>query len=187
MVLAVNARSLAFGAALALFALGCEELDDYRGRFQGNIVEGGFVRDCFGPEVTATLVFDPRLAIAPLPPELKDSEKNRLTTSDGTFKNTILEPIEALPHDQLSKLDFPGSQRLRNFLLFARPEQGPLAGRDALVVVSLLEDKRVELRVIARSEPGAGGCASDENGSDAGTSEGPRVHQYFGLFRLRGK
>jgi hypothetical protein len=181
---------------IALLALqGCDDLSEFRGAFDGEIIQGGFVRECFAAGTRATLVFDPERAVFN-PADLNPEHFNHLSTSDGTFDNTPLEPIAALPHDQLSQLDFPGPRRLRNFLLLARPDKGPLKGRDATVVVSLLADERVEVRVIARTEPTLEVCAGNRAGvSDAGTGDAgqneappssePRVNEYFGIFRLK--
>jgi hypothetical protein len=186
----VNPRSLALcvlAVAASWLCAACDDLSEFRGQFAGDIVSGSFIRDCFGPEVTATLVFDPDYAVAPLPDDLPPAQQNRLTTSDGTFKDTVLTPINALPHDPLGQLDFPGSRRLRNFMLLARPDEGPLAGRDAVVVVSLMEKKRIELRVIARS--GSDGACAPEEG-DAGVEAEPpqpgEAREFFGLFHLKG-
>ena len=183
-----------------LFALaGCDDLSEFEGNFEGDIIPGGFVRECFAADTRATLVFDPEKAVFN-EANVSPANLNRLTTSDGTFEDTPLSPIAALPHDPLSQLDFPGSRRLRNFMLLARPDKGPLKGRDAVVVVSLLADERIELRVIARTEPTLDKCAPDELGpkdggaSDAGPGDAgalpsgpdePRVNEYFGIFRLK--
>jgi hypothetical protein len=189
MVRAVFLRARGPGLWLLLSASalgGCDDLSEFRGSFDGSIVEGGFVRECFASDTKATLAFDPERAVFHPPAGLPDAELNRLTTSDGTFQNTVLEPIAALPHDPLSQMDFPGARRLRNFMLVARPTTGPLKGRDAMVVVSLLADERIELRIIARSEETLEPCAAEEVSSDAGSSEsGPRVREYFGIFRLK--
>jgi hypothetical protein len=179
-------RLLAWLVVAALGLGGCDDLSEFRGDFSGDIVSGTFIRDCFGPEVTATLSFDPDLAIAPLPDDLPPGKQNRLSTSDGTFDDTVLTPIAALPHDPLGQLDFPGARRLRNFMLLARPEKGPLAGRDAVVVVSLMEKKRVELRVIARSVAD-GACVpdADDAGVDPEAPKPGQVREFFGLFRLK--
>lgn len=165
---------------------GCDDLSEYRGDFAGHIVEGEFVRGCFSSGTELTLVFDPERAVAPIP-GMAPKRLNRMTTSDGTFTDTVLEPITALPHDPLSQLDFPGPRRLRNYLLLARPESGPLAGRDATVVVSLLAEDRIEVRVIGRTAEGTAPCAAElESAGDAGVElSGPRVREYFGLFRLK--
>jgi hypothetical protein len=172
----------------------CNDLSEFRGTFDGSIVKGNFVRSCFSENTKATIRFNPDYAVGDQP---KGPNPNWLTTSDGTFEHTTLEAVQDLEDDQLSLLDFPGPKRLRNYLLFARPKRGPLAQRDAFVVISLLENKRIELRVIARTADARGACAvsldggvgdagpadAGQEGGDAGTeSTGPR--EYFGLFRL---
>jgi hypothetical protein len=126
----------------------------------------------------ATLSFDPRVAAggasdAGLP-------ANLLTLDDGSFDQTPLVPISVLSSDPLSTFEIPGGDRLRNYILLARPESGPLAGRDAFVVVSLLENHRIELRVLARSDA----SACDDADAGAG-SEGAGPRQYFGVFSLK--
>jgi len=165
----------------------CDDLSDYKGSFEGGVVQGNFVRSCFRSSTRATLRFDPEHAVASVG-DLKASELNRLTTDDGTFDKTPLEPIVALSHDQLSELDFPGPRRLRNFMLLARPEKGPLAGRDAMVVVSLLENGNVELRIMARTESTEVACPTESEG-DAGAlvagTPAERPREYFGVFILK--
>lgn len=180
-----SVRACALALGLAPLAGGCDDLSMFRGKFKGDIVQGNFVRSCFAAETEATLVFDPDHANVRAS-ELPEGERNRLTTTDGSFTDTVLEAIEALPHDPLSELDFPGPRRLRNYVLFARPSKGPLAGRDAFVVVSLLANERVELRIIARTEETTTPCAAElESASDGGVAAPKRAaREYFGLFNL---
>ena len=173
--------------ALLLASSACDDFKQFRGTYEGEIVEGNFVRSCFASRTEASLSFDPDQAVAPLG-AVASTQPNTLTTNDGTFQQTALEPISNLPHDPLSELDFPGPQRLRNFMLLARPETGPLAGRDALVVISLLANEAVEVRVIARSSDGATTCPGAEDAEDAGTplpTSGRR--EYFGFWRMEKK
>jgi hypothetical protein len=165
---------------LALFAslLGCDAVADFSGRnYEGGIVPGSFVRSCFGDGVTASVEFDPKL----LSLAGASATPSTLSTDDGVFDHTPLVAFPVLVNDNLSQLDFPGAERLRNFLLTARPNAGPLAGRDAIVVLSLLDNQRIELRVLARSLTGSSDCATASDDDD-GT---PR--QYFGVFTLREK
>lgn len=166
---------------LGLAALGCGDLKEFRGAYEGVIVEGNFVRSCFAPDTRVTLRFDPDEAVARADAAL--AERNTISTSDGTFRDTPLEPIASLPHDPLSQFDFPGPQRLRNYLLLARPQGGPLAGRDATVVISLLASDGLEVRIIARGGDGAA-CPSALQ-SDASTTPSAAPSEYFGLFRLK--
>jgi len=190
-VLARLLKPLSYRLALLLVSgvslLGCDDLKDFEGTRSNDIVGGNFVRSCFKERTELTLTFNPSLLTAEadaglgLPP-------NALSTDDGTFQNTRLEVISRLPHDPLSELDFPGPQRLRNYVLLARPEAGPLAGRDALVVVSLLASDTIEVRVIARSADGVTTCPSDGEAVDAGPVEpqaGGTRREYFGLWRLK--
>lgn len=168
-----------FALAVSLPMSACDSLDDYGGTFEGSIIGGNFVRRCFPAETRATLEFDPDKAVAV---DAIPSEFNLLSTTDGTFDETPLVPLTALPHDQLSALDFPGPKRLRNFLLMARPESGPLAGRDAVVVVSMLEKGSVEVRVMARSADDSDPCDVDAAEAAEGFVADP--HEYFGIFQL---
>jgi hypothetical protein len=161
-----------------LLGSACDDLSDFHGDFEGAVVKGNFIRSCFPEDSVASLRFDPGRATGII--DLQDPEPNWLTTTDGTFNHTILEPVPKLEDDQLSLFNFPGPKRLQNYIVLARPSEGPLAGRDAFVVVSLLDEKRVELRVIARTADNSAACAED---TDAGPPRaGPR--EYFGLFRL---
>lgn len=166
--------ALLLGSLAALVA--CGDLKDFGGTYRGNIVKGSFVRSCFSDMVCAILQFDPDKAVAS---EAGVSDApNTLTTSDQVFTQTVLEPVQGLANDHLSLLDFPGPQRLRNYLLLARPLSGPLVGRDVFVVVSLLASEDVEVRVIARSADGSASCAEVEPLSTA------EPREYFGLFRM---
>jgi hypothetical protein len=141
-----------------------------------------------------TLHFEPSSATLP-PDSGLDSLPNTISTDDGTFQNTPLEAITKLSQDPLSELDFAGPQRLRNYMLLARPATGPLAGRDALVVISLLASETTEVRVIARSADGVTSCPSDLEPRPAGAGDGDSPapagevtrREYFGLWKLKKK
>src|SRR5262245_47027533 len=120
-------RALWAGLFLACAASSaCDSLTDFRGEFKLSIVKGNFVRSCFAESTTATLSFNPALATGDIS-LVPETERNWLTTSDNTFTHTMLEPVRKLEDDQLSQLDFPGPQRLRNYIMLARPATGPLA------------------------------------------------------------
>jgi hypothetical protein len=187
-----RARAILLAGLVA--CLGCDDLKEFRGQYSGVIVEGNFVRSCFASNTTATLQFDPDRAISrdgwPTDESGRPVSPNTLSTSDRTFDATPLDPIGPLPHDPLSQLDFPGPDRLRNYILIARPKAGPLAGRDATIVISLLASESVEVRIIARTVDGSEQCAddgaSDAGTPDAGTPPDPSApREYFGLFRMK--
>jgi hypothetical protein len=168
---------------LTCLLVGCDSLSEFRGSFEGRIVSGSFVRSCFEDQLTADLVFDPDQAAGPVE-DAGAAERNRITIKSATqvvFDETPLEPIGLLSNDTLADFDFPGQKRLRNFMLVARPDSGPLAGHDALVVVSLLATKRIELRVIGRGDETDELCPGE---GEEGATPPTKVREYYGLFRM---
>jgi hypothetical protein len=82
--------------------------------------------------------------------------------SAGPFVNAPLVPIDGLTHDPLSQLTFPGGGRLQNYIFGVRfrAERGERSfGRDAMLVVSLMQNHRIEVRAMAPSVIGADGEA----------------------------
>jgi hypothetical protein len=69
-----------------------------------------------------------------------------LTTSDGRFEQTRLEPVVKLASDPLATLTFDGSP-IRSYLLFAKLDSEP-QGEPAWLLISLFADGHVELRAI---------------------------------------
>ncbi|WP_236514709.1 hypothetical protein [Sandaracinus amylolyticus] len=154
---------------LALSA--CDDLSRFRtdgnSLYRGDVVgdEGeSFLRRGFAPGTSLELEFDPTTPDVPQPGTITSSPDP--TSGERVFDATPLRSIAPLQHDLLSEYDFPGGGRVRNYLYVVRPESGPLAGRDAMAFVSLLDDGGVEVRIIA----GAGDEASGD---------------HFGLFRMR--
>ncbi len=161
-----------------LFAA-CTDLSDYATRpgeaYEGRVRgtrEASFVRRGFPAGTTMRMSFDP----------LAEEVAGVLRTDDvqcgePTFAGTELRVVEPLRHDALSLFDFPGGERVRNYLFVARPSRGALAGRDVTVVVSLLQDGGAQVRVIA----GFGrACPPDDCDARArGECD------YFGVFDLR--
>jgi hypothetical protein len=173
-----------------LFALwGCDTLGEfrtdesevYRGDIAGvndplNCPDGidcSFIRRGFPSGVTLDLTFDPD----------RQYDEPGMISTDGedcgpTFAQTPLLPIAPLAHDQLGLYDFPGGGRVRNYMFVARPESGPLAGRDAMVFISLIRGGDIEVRVIAG--PGSIICdPADCAELDSGQCD------YFGVFTLK--
>lgn len=171
---------------LAVTLVSCESLDAWRtdeGEVYRGVVVGNdeatcpsgscsFIRRGFAPRTTLEVVFDPSDA----------SNPGHLTTRDepcgATFDREPLRPIAALAHDALSQYDFPGGQRARNFIYALEPTTGPLAGRDAMVFLSLMRDGDVDVRVLAGD--GADDCSPDDCGAFASGD-----CDFFGVFHVR--
>lgn len=121
-------------ATLALvLLLGCNDVRDFRGTWQGDRVgESPVLR--IGPGNSATLVIDDidahgiaaRLAIP------------------GFVAETSLASIPGAEADALASMTFTGSP-LRVFLTFAPLPDG---GGDALVLIALFDDQRIEVRML---------------------------------------
>jgi hypothetical protein len=167
--LALPFATLALAGLLAT-APGCQSYDRFRTGpervFRGTVLGEGdssFIRRGFAAGTTLDLQIDPDA--------LERPEVGRITTTapDGTrlLEDVALESITPLAHDLLSEYQFPGAGRLENFLYLARPAAGPLAGREVMVFLSLLDTGEIEVRLVA----GVG----DESRGDV-----------FGVFRLRG-
>lgn len=163
----MNVRSLALIAVL-LLVLGCESLDRFRtgdhAVFEGPVTgdtTDSFIRRGFPPGTMLDLEFDPTMSQGPTAGTLTT------TSPDGVayFDHTELRVIESLEHDLLSQYEFPGAGRVRNYVYAARPDAGPLTGRDAMVFLSLMDDGTIEARIICGS--------GDESLGDV-----------FGLFRV---
>ena len=151
---------------LALLLLsGCTDLGGYaagpdapyRGRVVG-VEDPPVLRRGFEAETELTMSFDPTRATS------LEEPPGRVTTSDGSLTDVSLEPITPLTHDALSEYEIPAGGRVRNYIFVARPTDGPLAGREPFVFVSLMNDGSIEVRIIA----GGGNETGD----------------YFGLWRL---
>ena len=175
-------------SCLLLVAFGCDAVGEFN-TDSGDIYEGvvvgvddpdncpngidcSFIRRGFPSTTVLEMTFDTDALF---------TEPGTLTTTDelcgATFDETPLLPIPPLAHDQLGLYEFPGGGRIRNYMFVARPETGPLAGRDAMIFVSLIRGGSIEVRVIAG--PGQVICdPSDCATLDAGECD------FFGYFDL---
>jgi hypothetical protein len=189
--------------ALALFVAGsgCTELGEYRGDYAGDVLGGltcaegegpcSFIRRGFRGGTTLTLegydptvqTYDPTAGTGP----------GRLSTDDehcgagtATFIDEPLKPIPALAHDALAELDVPGSGRLRTQIYAVEPTRGPLAGRDAMVFLTLMEGGDLEVRVVAGDGAELDCATLPEEPAPPADCE-PRSMQecdFFGVFEL---
>ena len=169
-------------------ACGCDTLGEfatgegevYRGEVAGvydpescpDEIDCSFIRRGFPSGVTLELTFDPAQQY-----ENPGTISTSGESCGSTFSDTPLLPIPPLAHDQLGLYEFPGSGRIRNYMFIVRPESGPLAGRDAMVFLSLIRGGNIEVRVIAG--PGLVICdPADCAAIDSGLCD------YFGVFAL---
>jgi len=136
---------------LAAAQCACEDLDSFstgEGEiYRGEVLGSDFVLCGFAAGTRLEMTFDVSLAMG----DETHVGPGTITTvppagEDVMFENADLVPVGSIIHDQLSAFDFP-TGRLKNYLFFA-DASGPLAGRQALVIVSLLSDGDVEARII---------------------------------------
>lgn len=132
--------------ALIACALGCTELGEYRGDYVGGVVGSdgeSFIRRGFPAGATLRLsAFDP-------PPSGADIGHMTVSSGEEILLEGDLGLIAPLEHDQLSQYDFPGGGRLHNYIFAISNLTGTLAGREPMIFVSLMEDRELEIRVIA--------------------------------------
>lgn len=134
-------------------------------RFEGSITPATFARAGFSDSTRLCLTLDAD--------HLQDAP-GTLTTSDGQFRLTPLQPIPELWRDPLSMLSF-GEGRERNLIYVATPiaplgDSGSL--ESAFCVVSLLSSGDVEVRLM-RQAP-------------SGPSSSPQLFGVFSLTRRTG-
>jgi hypothetical protein len=175
------ALTQAIGLACTLFAA-CEDLSEFRTDddhvFGGEVIGSGdestsFIRRGFASRTQLELTFDPGQAsdVAASDPGTGEASVSPGTIhtytcpadptpcagddrKPGPLDHAALEPIESLSHDALSRYDFPGGGRLKNYMFGARFESelgADTVQRHAMVFLSLMENGRVEARIIAPS------------------------------------
>jgi hypothetical protein len=130
----LTARVRLAGATLVLLTLvACSDLREFRGTWRGPLV-GDTALQVNPPTGPAALVI-----------ELVDSHhlSARLTVN-GLLPEAVIESLPAAEADVLSDITFGGSP-LKVYLSFTAVPDG---GGDALVVVALYDDRRVEVRVV---------------------------------------
>jgi hypothetical protein len=190
---------LAVAAGAALLASGCNDLAEFRtgpgvayvGEIDGSDSaqsKPSFIREGFASHTQMSLTFDPEVAALYVADagahglaspgtvdtyvcRTVDARCNDRDRPPAEFERAPLELIPKLTHDALSQYDFPGGGRLRNYMFFARTRASDdMPSRAATVFISLMDDGRVEARVIAPSVV-----------SDAGETLAPAL---FGVFVL---
>jgi hypothetical protein len=122
-----------WATVFVLLMLGCTDVRDFRGTWQGvRVGESSVLR--VGAGDAATLAID-------------TIDAHGLTarlTVDGLLGETPLESLPGAEADALANMTFSGSP-LRVYLAFAPIADG---GGDALVLIALYDDQRVEVRLL---------------------------------------
>jgi hypothetical protein len=172
-------RLLCLIMPLAWPVLGCDALQQFHTGpndvFTGEVIgsdsqksEPSFIRQGFDSHTEMDLSFDPTMASKyvrsgnPISPGTIDTYLCPATLdfcrasqrTAGHFQHSKLEQIVNLTQDALSQYDFPGGGRLRNYIFTARFESqvgASALARSAMVFLSLMEDSKVEVRVISPS------------------------------------
>lgn len=137
-------RWMSVALACATLATACRDLarfDSAGDHYEGAVVPAEFVR--------VGVASDTRLCLT-LDTNRLDEAPGTLTTSDGRFVRTPLQPIAPVQHDALSTLSF-GAGRTKNLMFSAQPVAD--AGSPVLVIVSLMDSGGIEARFVA---PGPG-------------------------------
>jgi hypothetical protein len=170
--------------AALLVVSGCDGLSEFRTSpgevYQGRVIGGESnesaiaIRSGFPGDTVLALTFDPAHAV----PAADDTAHTVGTISTytcddgdcsedgrqvGLFDEAELEPIPQLSHDALGVYEMPGTTRLRNYIFGARFSSGEgffAVQRHAMVFLSLLENGRVEVRLIAPSVLEADGTSA---------------------------
>lgn len=129
-------------AALTVTGVGCLDVRDFEGEWQGAVISEEAIRQGFATGTT----------VAPL--TLKGVDLNRvsatLTTSDGKFNKTALTRVAKFSNDTLSSLVFEGND-VRSYMFNARLDS-ETSGCPATVLISLFSDDHVEARVIRAND-----------------------------------
>jgi hypothetical protein len=105
--------------------------------YRGKIVAANFVRQGFEPDTYLSLTLDTDALGA------GTGAAGVIWSSDGRFLAAPVAQLEQVAHDSLALLQFPGG-RIRNYLAHA----AAVDGSSALVVISLMENDKVEVRVL---------------------------------------
>lgn len=139
-------RCSKLGAALVIAAAlasttGCVDVRGFTGSWEGPVSAEEALLQGFASDVSVR-----PLQVADI---TLTTVEATLTTDDGSFSSTQLEPIDRVTGDSLSSITFDGNP-LRSYMLFAdlASESSP---DPAWLVLSLFSDDRIELRVMRRN------------------------------------
>ena len=180
-------RAVLAGSFVVLAGIaGCDPIDDFRTApgevFSGEVIgsdhDGGvsFIRSGFPARTRMELIFDVEHASSRVDPSgaagglrtfVCKRDVDPCPDGDrepGQLDGSPLLRVPNLTHDALSQYDFPGGGRLRNYMFgvrFAATAESPAPTRDGMVFLSLMENGKIEVRVIAQSLLAADGSEAE--------------------------
>lgn len=128
-------------AAALLPTIACVDVRGFAGSWEGALSAEEALLQGFASDVT----------IRPLQVEdiTLTTVRATLSTDDGSFSSTALQPIDRVTGDSLSSMTFDGNP-LRSYMLFA-DLASESSSDPAWLVLSLFADDRIELRIMRRN------------------------------------
>lgn len=128
-------------AATLTSASACVDVRGFTGSWEGPVSAEEALLQGFAPDVSVKPLEVGDITLTEI--------QATLTTDDGSFSKTRLEPIDRVTGDSLSSITFDGNP-LRSYMLFA--ELATESSADpAWLVLSLFADDRIEVRVMRRN------------------------------------
>jgi hypothetical protein len=122
--------------SLLVTLVACTDVRDFEGTWTGTRVgDAAPLRVGLADRLDAELVIEQASL---------STFRARLSTADGLFADAVIQPIPGAEADVLAHATFDGSPA-RVFMAFAQATDG---GGDALAIVALYDDPRVEVRVL---------------------------------------
>ncbi len=137
-------------AALIILSMGCTNLKDFNGIWEGAIMEDASVRSGFSSRTQMQVDIqyaNSRKLEATMTTCVRD--ENQETCTPGDFHDTPLEHLEKAQNDSLNTLTF-GGEPYAVFLMTAQPTDPH--EKEMIVIVSLHGKDRIELRLLRGNE-----------------------------------
>lgn len=128
-------------AATLTSASACVDVRGFTGSWEGPVSAEEALLQGFAPDVSVKPLEVGDITLTEI--------QATLTTDDGSFSKTRLEPIDRVTGDSLSSITFDGNP-LRSYMLFAELATDSSAD-PAWLVLSLFADDRIEVRVMRRN------------------------------------
>lgn len=135
-------------AFVGLF-ISCNQLEEFSTKedevYRGEIVDARFI--ILSPQINQSIFkvgTKVELVIDFLAAE--NEVAGYITTDDGLFNRSPLNLFLPIVYDKLSLMELPNS--FRSFIYFVEPSDPEFGEIDAIAIVSIMDNKEVELRII---------------------------------------